>query len=141
MECTYSPGTLEVKGYRENKLCVSHTRTTTGRPETLRLTLDNSCTANGRDVALFTCECLDKNGIPVPDAAEFVHFSTEEPGKILGTGSDHCDHNNVTLPHRKMYMGKIRIAVKPAKGQNYLTLTAISDRCGCSSLRVELPEA
>ena len=137
----YSPGTLEVKGYRENKLCVSHTRTTTGRPETLRLTLDNSCTANGRDVALFTCECLDKNGIPVPDAAEFVHFSTEEPGKILGTGSDHCDHNNVTLPHRKMYMGKIRIAVKPAKGQNYLTLTAISDRCGCSSLRVELPEA
>lgn len=137
----YSPGTLEAKGYRENKLCVSHTRTTTGRPETLRLTLDNSCTANGRDVALFTCECLDKNGIPVPDAAEFVHFSTEEPARIVGTGSDHCDHNKVTLPHRKMYMGKIRIAVKPAKGQTSLTLTAISDHCGCTSIRVELPEA
>ena len=137
---TYVPGTLEVKGYRDDALVAGHIRTTTGKPETLRLTLDNNCTANGRDVALFTCECLDKNGTPVPDAAEFVHFSTEAPGKILGTGSDHCDHNNVTLPHRKMYMGKIRIAVQPAKGQTSLTLTAISETCGYAMLRVELPE-
>ena len=136
----YCPGTLEVKGYRDGALVASHTRTTTDRPETLRLILDNTCTANGKDVALFTCECLDKNGNLVPDAAEFVHFSTEAPGKILGTGSDHCDHRNVTLPYRKMYMGKIRIAVKPAKGQTHLTLTAISAGCGCAMLRVELPE-
>lgn len=139
-DVAYASGTLEVKGYRNGVFVASHIRATTGRPETLRLTLDNTCTANGTDVALFTCECLDKNGTPVPDAAEFVHFSTEAPGKILGTGSDHCDHNNVTLPHRKMYMGKIRIAVKPAKGQTNLTLTAISDNCGCTMLRVELPE-
>ena len=134
----YAPGTLEVKGYRDGVLVTSHIRTTTCIPETLRLTLDNTCTANGNDVALFTCECLDKNGIPVPDATEFVHFSTEAPGKILGTGSDHCDHNNVTLPQRKMYMGKIRIAVKPAKGQTDITLTAFSDNCGCTSIHVKL---
>lgn len=137
---TYVPGTLEVKGYRDDTLVAGHIRTTTGKPETLRLTLDNNCAANGRDVALITCECLDKNGTPVPDAAEFVQFSTEAPGKILGTGSDHCDHNNVTLPHRKMYMGKIRSAVQPAKGQRSLTLTAISETCGYAILRVELPE-
>jgi hypothetical protein len=39
-----------------------------------------------------------------------------------------------------MYMGKIRIAVKPAKGQNSLTLTAISDHCGCTSIRIDLSE-
>ena len=136
----YAPGTLEVKGYRHGVLVAGHVRTTTGRPETLRLTMDNTCTSNGTDVALFTCECLDENGISVPDAAEFVHFSTEAPGRILGTGSDHCDHNNVTLPGRKMYMGKIRIAVKPAKGQTSLTLTAFSAGCGCTMLRVALPE-
>ena len=136
----YIPGTLEAKGYRAGILVASHVRTTTGRPEALRLTLDNSCTANGRDVALFTCECLDQNGNPVPDAGEFVHFSAEAPAKILGTGSDHCDHNNVTLPQRKMYMGKIRIAVKPVKGQTGITLAAISDHCGCTSIHVELPE-
>lgn len=135
----YAPGTMEVKGYRNGVEAASHKRVTTGKPETLRLTLDNACSGNGRDVALFTCECLDRNGNAVPDAAEFVRFSAEEPAKILGTGSDHCDHNNVTLPQRKMYMGKIRIAVKPAKGQTSLTLTAISDNCGCSSIRVELP--
>lgn len=132
----YTPGRLEVKGYRDGVLCASHTRTTTGRPETLRLTLDNTCTSNGLDVALFTCECLDANGVPVPDAGEFVRFSAERPARILGTGSDHCDHNNVTLPERKMYMGKISIAVKPAKGQTELTLTAISDNCGCTAIRV-----
>ena len=137
----YIPGALEVKGYRNGTEVASHKRVTTGRPETLRLTLDNTCSANGADIALFTCECLDASGNVVPDASEFVRFSAEEPAKILGTGSDHCDHSNVTLPCRKMYMGKIRIAVKPAKGQTHLTLTAISDLCGCSSLRVELPEA
>ena len=136
----YAPGALAAKGYLSGALVAEHICATTGRPKTLRLTLDNTCTANGADVALFTCECLDKNGNPVPDAAEFVHFSTEAPGKILGTGSDHCDHNNVTLPERKMYMGKIRIAVKPAKGQTSLTLTAISNNCGCAMLKVELPE-
>ena len=136
----YTPGTLEARGYRSGVLCASHARTTTGKPETLQLTLDNSCTANGRDVALFTCQCLDKNGKAVPDAAEFVQFSAEAPARILGTGSDHCDHTNVTAPQRKMYMGKIRIAVKPAKGQTSLTLTAISDNCGCTSIRVTLPE-
>ena len=136
----YTPGKLEVKGYRDGILVASHIRTTTGKPETLQLTLDNTCCANGADVALFTCQCLDKDGNIVPDAAEYVYFSAEAPAKILGTGSDHCDHNNVTLPQRKMYMGKIRIAVKPAKGQTSLTLTAMSDHCGCTSLRVELPE-
>lgn len=134
----YTPGTLEVKGYRNGVEVATHRRVTTGRPETLRLTLDNTCSGNGADVALFTCECLDAKGDPVPDASEFVRFSAEEPARILGTGSDHCDHNNVTLPQRRMYMGKIRVAVKPAQGQTTLTLTAIGDTCGCACIRVEL---
>lgn len=33
-----------------------------------------------------------------------------------------------------MYMGKIRIAVKPQKGQERFTLTAMSDNCGAVRL-------
>jgi hypothetical protein len=40
----YAPGTLEVKGYRNGVEVASHKRITTGKPETLRLTLDNNCT-------------------------------------------------------------------------------------------------
>ena len=102
---------------------------TTGRPKKLRLTLENEYKANGRDIALFTCECLDSEGRVVPDAAEFVRFSVNSNAIIVGTGSDHCDHNRVGLCERKMYMGKISIAVKPEKGQKKLELLAQSDNC------------
>ena len=138
-EVPYTPGKLEVKGYRDGILAAEDCRQTTGRPERLRITRDNDFAANGADVALFTCECLDADGNPVPDASEYVRFSAAAPARILGTGSDHCDHNRVTNTDRKMYMGKIRVAVKPEKGQKELVLTAWSDNCGSTSIMV-LPE-
>ena len=75
----------------------------------------------------------------VPDASDFVTFSVAEPAVLVSTGSDHCDHTRVTLPQRQMYMGKIRIAVKPAKGQQTLELTALGRACGCASIQVECP--
>ena len=126
----YCPGTLEVKGYIGGKEVCCDKRITTGKPAALKLTQDNDFTANGSDIALFSCECVDENGLVVPDAAEYVRFSISSPAKIIGTGSDICDHNNVADTERKMYMGKIRIAVKPQKGQNNFTLTAMSDNCG-----------
>ena len=100
--------------------------------------MDNGCKANGKDIALFTCECLDKEGRVVPDASEYVYFSATSPAKIIGTGSDNCDHHNVTMTERKMYMGKICIAVKPQKGQEVLELTALSDFCKGTGLKVQL---
>lgn len=134
----YIPGTLEVKGYIGGNEVCGDKRVTTGRPAALKLTQDNDFTANGSDIALFTCECVDENGLTVPDAAEYVRFSVSAPAKIIGTGSDNCDHNNVANTERKMYMGKIRVAVKPKKGQESFTLTAMSDNCGVCELKVVL---
>ncbi len=134
----YTPGTLEVKGYINGEEKASHKKITTGKPHSLKLTLDNEFKANGEDIALFTCECLDENGLTVPDAAEYVYFSAESPAVIIGTGSDNCDHRNVKSSERKMYMGKIRVAVKPAGGAEKLTLTAMSDNCGVTTLTVEI---
>ena len=134
----YTAGTLEVKGYIGGNEVCGDKRVTTGRPVALRLIKDNDFTANGSDIALFTCECVDENGLAVPDAAEYVHFSVTAPAKIIGTGSDNCDHNNVANTERKMYMGKIRVAVKPKKGQESFTLTAMSDNCGVCELKVVL---
>ena len=134
----YASGTLEARAYRNGELMASHERTTTGKAVRLHLTMDNECVANGSDLALFTCECLDENGNMVPDANDFVRFSVEKPAKLIGTGSDHTDHTTVTSSGRKMYMGKIRIAVKPEQGQEKLTLTAIGENCGCTSISVKL---
>lgn len=136
-EVPYCPGTIEAKGYRQGKVAAACSKTTTGRPATLRLTLDNEFTANGQDIALFTCECLDAEGNAVPDAAEFVSFSATAPAVIIGTGSDNSDHNKISSTQRKMYMGKIRVAVKPKAGQEKLELTAFSDNCGCTVICVD----
>lgn len=137
----YAPGRLEVVGYRDGKAVCRDRRETTGRPCALRLTQDLSCTQSGRDLALFTCSCLDEQGREVPDAAEFVRFSVSAPARIVGTGSDHCDHRNPALPERQMYMGKITVAVQPEKGQPSFTLLAQSDACGLCALEVSLPPA
>ena len=134
----YVPGTLAVEAYREGKLVARDCRITTKKPVSLKLSLDNQFEANGRDMALFTCECLDEDGRVVPDAHEFVRFSVAAPAQIVGTGSDHCDHKNVTLAERKMYMGKIRIAVKPRKDQKTLELTAFGENCGIASMKVSM---
>ena len=123
----YEKGELLVKGYRNGCMVAQQKKETTGKPVALKLTLDNSFEANGTDLALFTCECVDGEGRVVPDAAEYVRFSAANPAVIVGTGSDHCDHNRVGAAQRKMYMGKITVAVRPAKGQEHLELLAQSD--------------
>lgn len=134
----YETGTLEVKGYINGMLVATDKRVTTGKPVALKLTQDNDFTANGKDIALFTCECVDANGNMVPDASEFVRFSVNSPAVIVGTGSDNCDHKNVANGERKMYMGKIRIAVKPEKGQKRLKLLAVSDNCKSDIIEIDL---
>ncbi len=134
----YESGRLSVVGYINGEAVCEDVRQTTGKPVKLKLTLNNEFCANGRDMALFTCECLDENGLVVPDAAEFVNFSVGTPAYIVGTGSDHCDHKNVANRERQMYMGKISIAVKPYAGQQELILTAFSDNCGYAQLTIKL---
>ena len=75
--------------------------------------------------------------MPVPNAAEFVRFSATAPARIVGTGSANDDHNKVSLAERRMYAGKISIAVRPAYGQKTLELFAESDRCGIAKITVE----
>lgn len=121
----FIPGTLEVKGYINGNEVCSDSRKTAGKPAALKLSLDNDFAFNKSDIALFTCECIDEKGLVVPDAAEFVRFSVSAPAEIIATGSDNCDGLNPANHERKMYMGKIRIAVR--NGGEDFTLTAISD--------------
>lgn len=133
----YKVGELIAKGYiKGNEVC-SDIRETTGEPKTLKLTkLDAPFSANGRDLALFICECLDDKKRVVPNADEFVEFTADNGATVVATGSDNCDHNKVNLPYRKMYMGKILVAVMPQKNNPDFELTAISEKCGSAAIKV-----
>ena len=90
---------------------------------------------NCYDIGLFTCECVDEDGLVVDNATPFVKFSVNEGAKIVGTGSDNCDHNKVTLAERRMYAGKITVGVKAWKGEE-LHLYAENDEIGLTELVV-----
>lgn len=126
----YTKGCLLAKGYIDGKEVCCDSRETTGRPVKLILRLENSFEPNGKDIALFTCECLDENGRTVPNAEEYVSFNTCENARVLGKGSDNCDHKNVTLPERQMYAGKITVAVLPNSDAEEFKLFAKSKDCG-----------
>ena len=112
----YEPGELKVIGRRSGEDVAEHVRKTTKKPYRLVLKQDLDFKADGAEVGLFTCECVDEDGLVVPNASPFVKFSVNEEFEIVGTGSDNCDHNKVTLPERKMYEGKITIGVR-SKGE------------------------
>lgn len=133
----YTAGELKVIGYRDGKVVAEDIRKTTKKAVKLSLRLENEITFNGRDMALFTCECLDEDGLTVPDATEFVSFYSDENAKIIGTGSDNCDHTSVTLTQRKMYAGKITVGVVPKSGADKFELYAKSDNCAVAKITVK----
>lgn len=136
----YEPGELKAVGYRGGEEVAMHVRKTSGSAARLVLKQENECFANGRDMLLLTCTCLDENGNEVPDAEEYVRFWTSSPAKIVATGSANDDGHNVANTERQMYMGRITVGVLPAKGQENVEIYAKSAGCGTTMTVVELKE-
>ncbi|MGN1345861.1 MAG: glycoside hydrolase family 2 TIM barrel-domain containing protein [Eubacteriales bacterium] len=122
----YHPGRLEAVAYVNGVEVCRDVRETTGRPVRLKLLADNpeDVTANGQDLAVFTCIALDEKGREVPDASPLVSFMSNGIGRVIGTGSDVADHVPVASPVRKMRAGRISIAVRCGKSAGTLRLYA-----------------
>ncbi|MDD6681689.1 MAG: glycoside hydrolase family 2 TIM barrel-domain containing protein [Clostridiales bacterium] len=153
----YVPGCLEAKGYKEGKLVAEDKQETTGAPVKLRLTLNSDgVVADGEDVAIMTCDCLDAEGRHVPTASPFVRFYVQGDtglnaslryingiaqtcnGQILGTGSDVCDHVPVTCHDRKMRAGLISVIARAGVQKGTMYVVAEADGLEKAVLKVEL---
>ena len=134
----FEAGELKAKGYSENgEVLAEDVKITAGRSTELRLRLENpdDIHANGKDIALYTCYCVDENGREVPNASPTVRFFTDGYGEIVGTGSDVTDHSKIKLPVRKMRAGRITVAVRVESAPGELVLYAQSENCGCDGLK------
>ena len=136
----YEPGRLEVVGLRGGEIVCRDVHETTGRPVRLRLRLESGedVRADGKDVAVLTCDCVDAEGRHVPDAEPLVRFMTNELGAVAGTGSDISDHTPVTCPDRKMRAGLISVLVRAGKSAGTLRVYAEADGLQGASLSIEL---
>ena len=136
-EVPYAPGQLEAIGYRDGQPACDDLRVTTKAPLRLQLIPENSARKDSDDLLLFTCVCLDEDGCEVSDAAPMVSFAAEG-GFVIATGSDNCDHVRVSATQRKMYAGRITVAVRPESGADSVTLYAFSDAVGAGKKNVVL---
>lgn len=114
---------------------------TSGKPYALKLRYENEgdVCANGEDLALFTCYVVDEEGIEVPDAECEVTLIPDKDVKLVGTGSDHSDHTPPASPTRRMYAGRVLVALLPMS-VGKMTLRARSYGLKTASITVEIPK-
>ncbi|MBQ4606871.1 MAG: DUF4982 domain-containing protein, partial [Clostridia bacterium] len=136
----YTPGKIEVIGYTNGMEACRDSHETTGKPARLKLIHENpdDCSANGQDIALFTCVVLDDTGCEIPDGAVMVRFTCNALGKIVGTGSDISDHTPLSSRDRQMRAGRISIAVRLGKTHGTLRLYAENPYLETGSVSIEI---
>ena len=135
----YNPGCVRAVGYKDGEPAAEETVETTGRPVALRLKLERGgVRADGQDVAIITCDCVDSEGRHVPDAAPLVRFNTNGLGHVAGTGSDVSDHTPVTCPDRKMRAGLISVLVRAGERAGTLRVYAEADALEPARLDIQL---
>lgn len=126
-QVAYEAGELEVRAYEGDRVVARDIRVTSKEARCLALKLDTEdVSANGEDIAIFTCYVVDEDGNEVYDAAPTVTFSTNALGRIYSTGSDITDHTSLFLPTRRMRAGRISVAVKLGTVSGELKLYAES---------------
>jgi len=135
----YEKGVLRVVGRNSGEDVIYDEVKTSQKAISLKLKLENTVNyANGRDLAIITCYCVDNNGIMVFDAEPFIHFDTNQYGKIVGTGSDITDHIPPKESDRRMRAGLCAVAVKVGKELGELKVYARADGMKTAILKINL---
>lgn len=135
----YEKGTLKAVGRIGGVDRVCEEVKTSKRAAELRLRLDNSVKyANGTDLALITCYCVDEDGVFVPDAEPYVKFDTNYLGMIVGTGSDISDHIPPSCTDRKMRAGLCSAAVRVGEESGTMKVYASAENIKGCCLSIEL---
>ena len=132
----YEAGNIEAFAYIGNKLVATDKKQTTGKG--YKLMLRQETTSNAGDTVLISCYVVDKDGNEVPDASPTVDFSAGGLAKIIATGSGVTDHNSIKLPIRKMWMGRITVALKADDVQGKATLFAHAEDLESAVLDIDI---
>lgn len=135
----YEKGEIKVIGYNEdgNPVCFDK-RETSANAYRLQLRQENfDVSANGEDAAIFTCYVVDEFGKEVYNAEiDKVSFFTSAGCFVYSTGSDNTDHETIFHSWRKMYQGKISVAVKITEQNKDLTLYAQANGLISASVKI-----
>ena len=135
----YQKGTLHAISYRNGKQILKKEIKTAGEPTSIRLTADRqSIKSDGKDLSFITVEVLDKDGIVVPTADNYIRFSIDGAGSIAGTDNgDPTDSNSLKKPERKLFNGKALVVIQSGKSAGTVRLKAESENLKSGEIKIK----
>ncbi len=138
----YEPGLLRAVGRKGGRIVNEETIHTTGAPASIRLSVDrgnalagdrsnapagDTIRADGRDIALVKIEVLDKDGYPVPDAANNITLSVEGAGHLIGLDNgDPADHTSMKSNRRNLFHGLALAVIQSSAAPGSIRVQASS---------------
>lgn len=125
----FEKGSLTAKGYDCSGMIVEETIYTTDEPCAIELEPQmNTIKNDGADTEVINVYAVDKNGLRVPTADNFIEFNIEGGGKILGVGNGdpQCLEAD-NQPRRSLFNGSCQVLVQSKEGAEHIKLIAQSD--------------
>lgn len=134
----FTKGTLKAVSRKNGKEVLSREVKTAGKPASIRLTADrNTIAADGKDLSYVTVEVLDAEGIPVPTGDNFIKFTIEDNGVIVGTDNGNpTDSLSLKKPERRLFSGKAIAVVQSTRKGGKIVLKASSEGLESSSIEI-----
>lgn len=118
----YDPGEVKVVARKKGKEVASETIRTAGAPYTIKLTEDY----RGKNTLFVEADVVDKDGTLCPWADDDLTFDVTG-GKIIGVDNG-CPFSmeRFQADHRKAFMGKALVVIRPDDNTRSVTLKAVS---------------
>ncbi len=122
----YTPGTIKVVAYKNQKKIGENSISTTGKPYSLKLTVDQTTiAADGKDLSYVLVEAFDKEGRPHPLADDRVHFSLDGVGEIAGVGNGNPQSFEPFQSNTvRLFYGKAMLIVKSTTKKGTIKILA-----------------
>ena len=119
-------GAVEIVGKRAGAAAASFQLKTVGQPERIELSPDLMTLKNeGRQVSTIEVQVVDRNGSPVPDAAQTVAFEVAGAGRLVAVGNaDLSDGTPPTASQVKLYQGRAVAVVRSGAGSGKIAVRA-----------------
>jgi len=134
----YASGTIEARGFKDDKVVLTAKRETTGPVAKLIMKTDRQeVSADGEDVAVFAVEVHDAQGRLVPITDNVVTFRISGEGKLIGVGNgDPTDQESDKGTSRKAFSGLCMALVQSTKTAGNITVEATSPGLAPASVAV-----
>ena len=121
----WEPGEVRAVGKTGGQVLASQTVVTTKAPHHLAISADRTIIqAGGDDLAFLTVSVCDVDGHVVPTANNYITFTVEGPGKIIGVGNGNpISHEPFADQQRHTFNGLCLGVLEPGEFSGLVTVT------------------